>query len=867
MLPKSLQGSYTRYKDDTNSLATWLLEAANKCGYQPDDLASTAPPLNSKESKDKNRKKQENVSSNPVQYKTTVKNLQVLADVVAKSSLTVPRPIIAIAKRAIKLRKHVTSWFLGKGDTEENERHAHFVSALERVCETLEWKASKFPKPDAKQPRQTADSKDHDADIGTFLNRFAVLTVEEPSEAHTSEQEQIVTSKPQKVVKVELMENDEDEAENYEDYVFFKALCLFQDLQNMRGFISDTWSEYRDKKIDLMNAALVTDGALKLAKSLVQEVLEAWDASPLSSVWNIQQFFFHKACDARDIRPPLSDDFSSNKDVADLADLSYLPTWLILRSFSHTLKWTEILAMKKGYFGVHNPKANREVMSPRQKSNEDSFLLLEFLLEFRMIYPSFLRCPFVDSITGGLIEFFRTKKINTWLCFASQIYLDIYHLMRHSTLSAFDDLRMSGLRIKKVVEDYFKFCKTHPELKFWTKESDEPIQALNNAVHTLVDKDQLFEILCSDFPEKGPFEKHAFISRSPVMCGLSSFFLNTWMQDLGQRLVNSRYDVRSLAFLYNLVNAQSHKSTKWPDMETFIKIHGESHIFVGSRPKNASESSKQFNLATGEFSAARFARDARNRPHLGPDRKDSIPLKRTTTITEILETQYLQRSGESGDIGNIEKVLDKLSQELSSKSSGIGLQSSNSQVMFQRKGSHAHKIDALQIFALMKSRLAEEEPMVLFNYFGMHQRCIEILRLIQGKEHQEFLRHFDSPSSYMHFCDGPSISSIALLVLQIAEATDESLKLLRFVPPVSSDSYFACRLVISCGEVMKEYLQRNGDVACKELRVFCKNKKPFYDAIDYDKESSDTDDFICVDIEKTMDPKTLASLETGIPVA
>ena len=31
----------------------------------------------------------------------------------------------------------------------------------------------------------------------------------------------------------------------------------------MRAFISQTWSEYRDKKIDLMNAAVVTDGALQ----------------------------------------------------------------------------------------------------------------------------------------------------------------------------------------------------------------------------------------------------------------------------------------------------------------------------------------------------------------------------------------------------------------------------------------------------------------------------------------------------------------------------------------------------------------------------------------------------------------------------
>jgi hypothetical protein len=160
MLPKSLQSSYARYKEDTNSLATWLFEAPSKCGHQPDDLTSTAPPL--KKGKSKNKNKTANAYPDPVQYTTTIRHLQDLAEVVAKSGLTVPKAVLTIARRAIKLRKHVTSWFLGQGDTENNKRHAHFISALERICETLEWKTSKYS--DAKQRPLTSDTKDGDAD-------------------------------------------------------------------------------------------------------------------------------------------------------------------------------------------------------------------------------------------------------------------------------------------------------------------------------------------------------------------------------------------------------------------------------------------------------------------------------------------------------------------------------------------------------------------------------------------------------------------------------------------------------------------------------------------------------------------------------
>ena len=58
------------------------------------------------------------------------------------------------------------------------------------------------------------------------------------------------------------MAEENEAADPYLGHLFFKTLCLLQDLDNMRKFNSITWSEYRDKKIDLMNAAIVTDSAL-----------------------------------------------------------------------------------------------------------------------------------------------------------------------------------------------------------------------------------------------------------------------------------------------------------------------------------------------------------------------------------------------------------------------------------------------------------------------------------------------------------------------------------------------------------------------------------------------------------------------------
>jgi hypothetical protein len=173
------------------------------------------------------------------------------------------------------LRKAVTSWFLGLGDSTDNKRHAYFIAALEQICETLEWKTNQPSKPDAKQPPPTSKAQSDDADADRFLNKFAVLTVEEPQD--TAAQTQPTPAESKKIVNVTVVEEDDNvAADSYLSQLFFKTLCLLQDLSHMRIFISMTWSEYRDKKIDLMNAAVVTDSALQLARDLVQEVEADW---------------------------------------------------------------------------------------------------------------------------------------------------------------------------------------------------------------------------------------------------------------------------------------------------------------------------------------------------------------------------------------------------------------------------------------------------------------------------------------------------------------------------------------------------------------------------------------------------------------
>lgn len=860
MLPAFLQSSYTRYKADTNTFATWLLETANQCGYRPPALSATI----STAVKGKGKGKNTGSDADPLHYSATTKDLQKLADVVASSAVTVPKSVLTFAKRAIKLRKAVTSWFLGQGDSTHNNRHAHFITVLEQICETLEWKTNQPSKPDAQQPPPTSEAQGDKADDDRFLNKFAVLTVGEPQD--TAVQTQTTPAESKKMVKVTVVEEDNHDAEeSYLTQLFFKTLCLLQDLNNMRTFISMTWSEYRDKKIDLMNAAVVTDSALQLARDLVQEVEADWRTSLTGKEENVQNIVYNLAVYNRgiDASPSAEIGLPYNKNMADIADWCYVPTMILLDSFADVLQDNHLPVFKKGHFGTYNPKADRDRMSLGQKFNEDKIILLSILPEFCMFDTFKIQMPTEDAITRGLTEFAKTKKVTLWLCFASQIFLDVHHIMRHSALGAFGDLRMSGIRIQKIVDDYLQLARTYPQPKFWPKEGDDEIRTIGSTVKSWIIGDLFLDIrLLSKLATVGPPpEKHALFSQHAILCGLILFNLNMRMQFVGQQLVTQWYNVQQLAFLHNLViKSPTHKDLRWPDMDAFIKIHGESHIFVGSRPKNANKSLNRLELATGISSAANFARDSRSKRFHKPDGKNARLLRPTTAVASLFFAQYVGGPEDGAGISHVDRILDELSQKSKLEPSNKGLQKANPELIIARKWSSSHNIDTLHLLAFLKSKLFEEEPILLFNYFGMHKRSIELLRLIRRKEHQKFVQYFTS--AYMP--DESYISNIVLLIHHVARGSAQSARELGLA---SGGAGVESRIVMSAGDVMREYLKKNGDVACKELRVFCKNKKPIQDDVAYDQGKSDDMVFSWYSLEDVIGPKGVASLMTGIPIA
>lgn len=90
-------------------------------------------------------------------------------------------------------------------------------------------------KPDAQKPPRTSEVQSDDGGAESFLtNKFAALSVEEPKDIAPTE------PTPAGLKKVVDEEDDDEAANPYLNQLFFKTLCLLQDLENIRGCISIT---------------------------------------------------------------------------------------------------------------------------------------------------------------------------------------------------------------------------------------------------------------------------------------------------------------------------------------------------------------------------------------------------------------------------------------------------------------------------------------------------------------------------------------------------------------------------------------------------------------------------------------------------
>ncbi|KAG9634568.1 hypothetical protein KCU64_g15366, partial [Aureobasidium melanogenum] len=200
MLPDSLRGSYAIYKEDTDSVATWLASTAKECGYPLDFLTETGDDLSSQKGsrlKCKARKlakaatsaesgsSESTAYSGLMTYTIAIKDFIPLAEYIVafqKPPVKVPSAFIKSLDRAIALRQKHNSWFKDIGRSSKGDGHTFFLGVLEQVCEILR---SRMPSDTVIDPMpQPLASLESKATSRTHIrNAFMDLSLNDPSGA------------------------------------------------------------------------------------------------------------------------------------------------------------------------------------------------------------------------------------------------------------------------------------------------------------------------------------------------------------------------------------------------------------------------------------------------------------------------------------------------------------------------------------------------------------------------------------------------------------------------------------------------------------------------------------------------------------
>ncbi|RSL61053.1 hypothetical protein CEP54_006429 [Fusarium duplospermum] len=149
MLLPQLLGTYRQYKQDTDSVASWLASAAIARGYSADLLAtsySTPAPKTSGRLKGKARAKARSEgASNPKpdnrrKHIIAIKEFVPLASFIAGRRLSVPDIFSTTIDRLITPRSafgHKLDKTGAKADPESDEKHEYIIGILEAVREAL----------------------------------------------------------------------------------------------------------------------------------------------------------------------------------------------------------------------------------------------------------------------------------------------------------------------------------------------------------------------------------------------------------------------------------------------------------------------------------------------------------------------------------------------------------------------------------------------------------------------------------------------------------------------------------------------------------------------------------------------------------
>jgi hypothetical protein len=840
--------TYALYKEGTRTVVNWLTATAARCGYE------TLQQKKKKKNKNKNKNRklrakgsvadqessvpaaeteskpqpvvvpetplqpsQDNVApevqsaKGPLKYAITSKELPLMAAFISENFQQIsdfgalPLTLAVLGDVITKRKQWGTSF--SKEDpltSASNERHRHFVSILEEVQQILSgvMKALNIHQAQS-QTRQADDTATMSVGENALNNIFAVLDLEDPSDAHQIIPEPSKKSQPLTVTSYELEEDDDDE----ETYI--KILCFFRDFEDMRDHIRQSWLDYASGIVDLAAVAVATNVALEILQRAETELLESIPKRYNITGYNqIQGILYLAIAQSRGVEPTSRQQPEDviNMDLQDIADFTSMPVYILLSSFLPVLEGGPVPVMKPGYFGEID-RSGRP-LSWRERFNQHKIALLDLLPDFCVVSKLGPPLPIMDELTRGLIVMVETRKIPIWLVLGSQLYLDIHDAMIQHPMGKIDmaltELQRMGQHASQTLQSYIKFS-AKMSIDTWPKQNDQMLQYFKSEVDAWINKDAYFPSKKRQFQanklDVSTIPPYSLFSKQPLLCGLLLFRLNMLLQDTGITLVNAWGSLPTVLHLYNAVKHESpnQEFPVWEDLEAVINIHGKNRIFIGDYPCDPEHYFKRFCLVMG-WSASMLAsnrREGRNTIQSQTPASNRGPREMiaTSAVTKIFKPQYCDNKANSD-------VTFHRIQELLRESS--------------TKQQRASPFLAVPFISSLQEKVQSDILTLNIDYIDLHMRCFDLLRNIHTTLHSDFVKYLQSPNYIEKESELPFLVGYLFMISTGSAKAADHLKIGGKGVEVRS------KTLLKAADIVETLIRKEGNIEIKRVEEYCR---------------------------------------------
>lgn len=765
MLPDFLVGTYRQYKQDTKTVAVWLASTARSYGYifdatsanQDDQVVKKKTKAKAK-SKTKTKKQQRDAARRiPAHQRKVVIPVSDFVPLAAyvtehiKLPNRVPPSILAVIGRVIEARTDCGSWF--KNDVPGKVGHEYFVGILQQVHKILE-------------PHTVLPEGLEEEEVTLVDNAFENLTVEEPSEAFLKAPGfQAHESNLADRMIYEIQDLFLGCIEGYLEESF-AAASLFKDINKLYAHSVQIWQQYKEGKVDLMTASIISNTAIEFMRRLEEDFFEQFPR-----FWNIDEDFLKqfkrydpKHKDAQQIinvmfrekcstegktmnnKNMLEDHLPNanfNLELYDDAQYLFLDMMdTFQQSYVGSQKFTK-LCYQTSLIGAWNPDTSHFDLSNEEKFLNNARILLEFFPDMAILATSVATPLAEDELTKSCRNWFDPDakkgvqpRVYVWALAASRLFCDIHHILGPNIEKPFETVQRIGRDAKVTIANCIAM-RDRQGVSCWPKEYDTKINvSLIKRIDVWLFQDEIKDEIMHNARNVKGYRKadHHLLRHHPLLCGLFEFNIRAQLQELGLLSLTHRMKGAMVAHLYNAVQQERFCQSEWPDMNFFIELQSEERLFVGGKPKTPDEYLKRMMLYHG-VSLETFA-GGRRQPGMIPSKKGPREVGYFGEVLNIFRNRHRHCSGSETSAETLEileMAVDRNYEVTRSGEKSITVRPRQPADAKAHKNTERHrrsKYSPIELLLATQFGLSRDIPDLKFDYFFLHNSCSAFLQSV-----------------------------------------------------------------------------------------------------------------------------------------